>query len=293
MKTQRHDAWVTSQPPTSGPITNAMPVQAVQAPIAAPRSSPLNVVAITASPAGVSIAPATPWSPRARISVVPSGAAAQRIDVEPEADDPDQEQPARAEEVAERAADEEQRAERQQVRVDDPLLEREPAAEVVLDRRQRDVDDRRVDEDDDRAEDAGDEDEPVAATRVAQVFDTRRPKGGGGGTKEVRWRLPDRQARGRRRLARRLPRRDARHHLRDRRRAGCADAPADAAAHGQQGLIRPPAQDAGGDLLRAQRQAPVQARTTRSSRSASTRRSACRRRPGAASGTTSRRTRSS
>ena len=62
MKTQRHDACVTSQPPTSGPITNAMPVHAVHVPIAAPRSSPLKVAVITASPAGVRSAPATPWS---------------------------------------------------------------------------------------------------------------------------------------------------------------------------------------------------------------------------------------
>ena len=112
-----------------------MPVHAVQAPIAAPRSSPLNVAVITASPAGVRSAPATPCRPRARISVVPSGAAAQRTDVDAERDDPDQEQAPRAEQVAERAADEQQRAERQQVGVDDPLLQREPAAEVVLDRR--------------------------------------------------------------------------------------------------------------------------------------------------------------
>ena len=52
MNTQRHEACVTSQPPTSGPITNATPVHAVHVPIAAPRSSPLNVVAITARPAG-------------------------------------------------------------------------------------------------------------------------------------------------------------------------------------------------------------------------------------------------
>src|SRR5581483_7420977 len=78
-----------------------------------------------------------------------------------EAGDPDQEQAARPEEVTERAADEEQRPERQQVRVDDPLLEGEAAAQVPLDRRQSDVHDRRVDEDDDGAEDAGDEHEPV------------------------------------------------------------------------------------------------------------------------------------
>ena len=40
-KIERQDAAEMSQPPTSGPIRKAMPVQAVQAPIAAPRSSPL------------------------------------------------------------------------------------------------------------------------------------------------------------------------------------------------------------------------------------------------------------
>src|SRR2546421_698005 len=39
--------------------------------------------------------------------------------------------------VAERAADEDERAEREQVGVDDPLLRGEPASEVALDRLQR------------------------------------------------------------------------------------------------------------------------------------------------------------
>ena len=60
MNTHRQDACVTSQPPASGPITNAIPVHDVQVPIAAPRSSPLKVEVITASPAGVSSAPVTP-----------------------------------------------------------------------------------------------------------------------------------------------------------------------------------------------------------------------------------------
>jgi hypothetical protein len=84
-KTQRQDAAVTSQPPTSGPTTKAIPVHAVQAPIAAPRSSPLNVAAMTASPEGVRIAPATPCSPRATISVGPSGAAPQARERMPKA----------------------------------------------------------------------------------------------------------------------------------------------------------------------------------------------------------------
>ena len=104
-------------------MTKAMPVQAVQEPIAAPRASPLNVVAITASPAGVRIAPSAPCSPRATISVVPVGRGGAEDRGDAEADDPDQEHAPRPEEVAEGAADEEERAERQQVRVHDPLLE--------------------------------------------------------------------------------------------------------------------------------------------------------------------------
>ncbi len=83
MNTHRQVACVTSQPPASGPTTNAMPVHDVQVPIAAPRSSPLKVDVITASPAGVRSAPVTPWSARATISVFPSGAAAQRADITP------------------------------------------------------------------------------------------------------------------------------------------------------------------------------------------------------------------
>ena len=52
-------------------------------PIAAPRSSPLNVAVITASPDGVSSAPVTPCRPRATISVFPSGAAAHATDIAP------------------------------------------------------------------------------------------------------------------------------------------------------------------------------------------------------------------
>ena len=168
---------MTSQPPTSGPITNAIPVQAVQVPIAAPRSSPANVEVITASPAGVRIAPAIPCRPRARISdgAVRRQRAEHRGDAERR--DADHEDAPRAEEIAERAADEEQRAERQQVGVDDPLLEREPAAEVALDRGQRDVDDARVDEDDDRPEDAGDQDEPVAGSPAPGVRYSQTERG--------------------------------------------------------------------------------------------------------------------
>ena len=161
-------------------MTNAIPVHAVHVPTAAPRASPANVEVMTASPAGV--------EHRARDALqaprddehrsVRCGGAEHRGHAE--RGDPDDEQASRPEQIAERPTDEEQRAERQEIRVDDPLLQREAAAEIALNRRQRDVDDARVDEDDDRPENAGDQHQPVA--RVGrQVFDTRRPKEAGSG----------------------------------------------------------------------------------------------------------------
>ena len=59
-KIQRHEVASSSCPPTSGPTTAAMPIQAVHEPIAAPRLSAGNAATITASAAGVSSAPNTP-----------------------------------------------------------------------------------------------------------------------------------------------------------------------------------------------------------------------------------------
>ena len=160
-----------SQPPTSGPIRKAIPVQAVHAPIAAPRSSPLKVTVIVASAAGVSSAPATPCSARATMSAFPPQATAQSTEVTRECDDADDEDAPLAVDVAERSADEDQRAEREQVGVDDPLLEREAAAEISLHRRQRDLDDGGVDEHDRRPQDAGRERQPLARP-FAQIADT-------------------------------------------------------------------------------------------------------------------------
>src|SRR5881392_148153 len=77
MKITRHEAMPISQPPTSGPITVEMPLHAVHVPIAAPRSAPENDEVITASDAGVSKAPATPWIPRKTIRALIVGARAQ------------------------------------------------------------------------------------------------------------------------------------------------------------------------------------------------------------------------
>ncbi len=78
--------------------------------------------------------------------------------------EPDHEHAPPAVLVAERAAQQEQRAQRQQVAVERPLQTRQPAAEIVPDVGQRHVDDRRVEERDARAEDGG-EDHPPPARR--------------------------------------------------------------------------------------------------------------------------------
>src|SRR5579884_3819467 len=106
----------------------------------------------------------------------PGGGGGARERRHAERGDADREDALAAEEVAERAADEQEGAERKQVRVDRPLLQREPAAEVAPDRRQRDVDDRRVDEHDRRAQDACDEDEALARG-PAQWSNTRMGRG--------------------------------------------------------------------------------------------------------------------
>ncbi len=64
--------------------------------------------------------------------------------------------------VAERAADQDQRPQREQIGVRHPLLRREAAAEVALDRGQGDVDDRAVDRGHRRSEDRGEQRQPLS-----------------------------------------------------------------------------------------------------------------------------------
>ena len=190
-KIERHEACCDEPAADERPDHERDPGPGRPGPIAAPRSSPLKIAVIIASAGGREERAGDALEARARRSAGPSGASAQSSEVTPKVATPIRKTPPAAEEVAERSADEDQRAEGQQVRVDDPLLERQPAAEVVLDRGQRDVHDRRVDEHDRRPEDAGDEREPVAR-RPRQVFDTRRDE------EADRERLQDRQARRRR-----------------------------------------------------------------------------------------------
>ena len=121
-KIQRQETNSISAPPPSGPSTNAIPVHAVHEPIAAPRSSPGKTAVISARLEGTSSAPADALQ-RARHDQrhgVRRDRAQRRGDAE--ADQPPDEHAPAAEDVAERAADQDQRAEREQVGLDDPLL---------------------------------------------------------------------------------------------------------------------------------------------------------------------------
>ena len=156
-KIQRHEAWSTITPPASGPTIIAIPLQAVQEPIALPRTSARErgdddrERARRQQRAGRALQRAR----RDQRPVRRRDRAREREHAE--RGDPEHEHAPLAVDVAERAADQDQRAEREHVGVRDPLLRLEPAAEVVLDRGERDVDDRPVDRGDARAEDRGDE----------------------------------------------------------------------------------------------------------------------------------------
>ncbi len=82
-KITRQEEICSSSPPASGPSTVAIPPQAVQLPIAGPRSDSRNVATITARALGVSSAPATPCRARAAINAPIVGASAHSSDATP------------------------------------------------------------------------------------------------------------------------------------------------------------------------------------------------------------------
>ena len=110
--------------------------------------------------------------------------------VEADADDAEP-----AERVRQRAREQDERAERQQVRVDRPLLQGESAAELVRDRRQRHVDDGAVEERDERDDD-GDDEHPGATVHppmLAQAADEASGCGIRPASRRSRQRLPSRR----------------------------------------------------------------------------------------------------
>ena len=122
-----------------------------------------NVSMISASVLGTSSAPAIPCTARAAISTlaVRRDRAQQRARAEARSARARTPAGARTGRRASRRPAAASR-ERQQVRLDDPLLLGEAAVKSGADRRQRDVDDRAVEEHDPRAEDARDQRRPLA-----------------------------------------------------------------------------------------------------------------------------------
>src|SRR5207248_9049420 len=92
----------------------------------------------------------------------------------PEGADTEREDAHLAEDVSERAADEDQRPEGEEIRVDDPLLGGEPTAQIPLDRRQGHVDHGSVDEGDRRAEDRGDRRKTPSPDHVSDTIRVNR-----------------------------------------------------------------------------------------------------------------------
>ena len=160
-KIQRQEAWSTSWPPISGPSTLPIPPQAVQAPTAAAlvrregrhdhrqRGGREQRAGHTLERAG-----AHQHLDRRRERAQQRGG--------PEACHPEREHTALAEDVAQRAADQQQRAERQQVGVRVHCWPASPPPRSCLDRGQGHVDHGRVDRDDGRPENRCDENQALA-----------------------------------------------------------------------------------------------------------------------------------
>src|SRR5258708_23062517 len=79
-KIHRHPTASTSTPPSSGPITNAVPVHAVHVPIARDCAAPENRALIIASELGTRNAAPPPCRHRAATSTQPLGARAHSSD---------------------------------------------------------------------------------------------------------------------------------------------------------------------------------------------------------------------
>ena len=145
-KIHRQETSSTSHAPRSGPSPAAIELNPAQVPIARPRFSTLKFALMSARLPGTSKAAPMPWTPRARMSWVTSGAnpapGGRRSEDRDTADEDGPPPPA----VAEGAADEHQRGEEQHVGFDDPLHLAEAGAEPLAKHRQRNIHHAAVDE---------------------------------------------------------------------------------------------------------------------------------------------------
>ena len=141
------------KPPIGGPSAVVTAEAAAQVPIALPRMSLGKLAEMIARLCGTSSAAPMPWSVRAAISSAALGATAQSSEATVKATMPDQEDAAAADAVAEPAADQDQRAQHQQIGVGHPLHRDDVGREILLDRRHGDADHGRIDEGHGRGDD--------------------------------------------------------------------------------------------------------------------------------------------
>ena len=90
-KTEPHQKWLSSQPPTIGPIAMPRPETPAQMPIARPRSSAGKTLVRIESVEGMISAPPTPMSDRVAISALADPANADRTEPTPKTHEPDRE----------------------------------------------------------------------------------------------------------------------------------------------------------------------------------------------------------
>ena len=157
-------------PPRRTPIVPPPAATKPKTPIAFARSAgSVNSVTISDSATADTTAPPRPCTARAPTSSLrrrePAAERRQR-----EERDPDQEQTAVAEEVAQPAAEQEEAAEGEQVGVDHPGERRLREAEILPDRRQRDAHDRHVEDDHQVAQAEDDQRQPAVPVRLMSLL---------------------------------------------------------------------------------------------------------------------------
>ena len=175
--THRQLSASTSSPPSGGPTTNAVPVHAVHVPIARglPRAGEPGL--IIASELGTRNAAPTPCRQRAATRTQPVGATAHNSDATAKITSPARSTLSLPNWSDTAPGDQDQRAERQQIPVDDPLLQRQSAAEVRGDGGQGQVDHRPVEERHERRQYRDRDQGPVGRIRsaLASIVSRRAP----------------------------------------------------------------------------------------------------------------------
>ena len=166
-KTQRQESVSVSRPPSTRPTAPPPAAIALQMPSAFVRSAPSAKVVVTIErAAGETSAAPRPCSARPPTST-PDDVAIPLIERRDGEDDhAGDEEPLPSEQVGRAAAEQEEAAEDERVRVDDPLQARRAEVQAVLDRRQGDVHDRRVENDHELRNADEDEDEPAVRLRA-------------------------------------------------------------------------------------------------------------------------------